>query len=293
MSGSFNWELTVIERRQLDVKHGFLLEKVPYADLSAEKIALQGGHVDLIVHPWLWVAAQRMRGVPVQAVYPYTLNLAALLVPQDSPIRGLDDLHGKRIGIFSPVNSNWLILRAACQRLHGFDPLADNTAITGSPVLLSGLLEQGEFDAILQFWQHSVHLLAGGPYRAVVEVSDLLRVFGVSKPVAFAMYVCREEFVEDHPELVRAYLDAAREAHEHLTSSDAIWPELGQQIGISDARIMSMLRRRYVDGLPEAWDAESVQDVHRLFEELEKAGCTDILGYSSVPPGTFSMAFFR
>jgi len=293
MSGSLNWELTVIERQKLDLKHGFLLEKTLYADLSAEKIALQGGRVDLIVHPWLWVAAQRARSVPIQAVYPYTLNLASVLVREGSPIRGLRDLRGKRVGIFSPADSNWLVLRAACKRLHGFDPQVESTAISGSPILLSGLLEQGEFDAILQFWQHSVRLLASGRFRAVAELRELLRVFGVSKPIALLAYVCREEFANSQAGLVAAFLEASREARDYLAASAGIWPELGEEMGISDARALSLVRERYLEGVPKVWSAECVQDIERLFEELDRAGCTDILGFSSVPSGTFSTLFFR
>ena len=64
-------------------------------------------------------------------------------------------------------------------------------------------------------------------------------------------------------------------------------------MGISDGRVVSLLRKRYLEGLPEVWNTECVQNIHHLFDALKKAGSTDILGYTSVPPGTFSTAFFR
>jgi len=45
--------------------------------------------------------------------------------------------------------------------------------------------------------------------------------------------------------------------------------------------------------VPKVWSAQCVQDIERLFEELDRAGCVDIFGFNSIPPGTFSTAFFR
>jgi len=292
MSGSFNWELAVIKREQLDLKHGFLLEKVLYAGLPAKNIALLGGEVDLIVNSWLMVAAQRARGVPIQAVYPYTCNVGFLVVPQHSPIQSLADLRGKRVGISSPVDGTWLTLRAACQSLYRFDPLAENIAISGSPPLLSGLLERGELDAILQFWQHVPMLLATGRFRSVASVADLVRLVGSSEPVPFDMYVSREDFLRDHQRLIRAYLRAAGEAREYIARTSTIWPELGRMMGIEDPAILSLLRAQYLEGLPRSWNAGSIQDLNDLLADLDRAECTQILGFRAIPPGTFSTAYF-
>lgn len=291
-SGTWRWELTVIEQLGLDRKNGFDLELFLYAGQTATGIAVQGGAVDCSVHDWLWVARQRARGLKLQALAPFTMNTAALIVPKESPIQGLADLRGKRLGVVNILGKGYLLLRAACLSQHGFDLREEAEVVTGSPPLLSGLLEKGEFDAILQFWQHTPVLLATGRFRRVLDLAEVATTLWVTEPVPFGVYTFREDFVKKHPEVVRGFLAAAWEAKDHLARHAEMWPALGEQIGIADAEVLALLQQLYIQGIPRRWDRKMLADIRTLFNTLLDRAGPEVLGMASLPPATFSLEYF-
>src|SRR3546814_10479627 len=52
--GTVNWEISIIQRHEMDVQHGFHLEVLELASDQATAVALQAGEVDIIVSDWLW-----------------------------------------------------------------------------------------------------------------------------------------------------------------------------------------------------------------------------------------------
>src|SRR3546814_4071087 len=47
--GTVNWEISIIQRHEMDVQHGFPLEVLELASDQATAVALQAGEVDIIV----------------------------------------------------------------------------------------------------------------------------------------------------------------------------------------------------------------------------------------------------
>jgi len=291
-SGTWRWELTVIEQLGLDRKHGFDLELVCYAGQTATGVAIQGGAVDCTVHDWLWVARQRVRGLELVGVAPFTMNTAALIVPKDSPIQGLGDLRGKQIGVVNILDKGYLLLRAACLSQYGFDLHKEAKIVCGSPPLLSGLLRKGEFDAIIQFWQHTPALLASGEYHRVLDLTELITSLWVAEPVPFGVYTFREEFAREHPEVVRGFIAATWEAKAYLADHAEIWPSLAEQIGITDASVVSLVRDLYIQGTPRRWDDATLANIVTLFNVLLDVAGPEVLGMSRFPQGTCSLEYF-
>src|SRR3954447_5185759 len=119
--GTVNWELDVIKAHGLDAREGFTLEVVPFGGSDAADVALMGGGLDAIVEAWLFVSRQRSDGVPLPFI-PYSSNVGAVMVRPDSPVVGLADLKGKKIGIAGrPLDKSWLLLQAYARQKDGVD----------------------------------------------------------------------------------------------------------------------------------------------------------------------------
>src|ERR1700675_878110 len=90
-TGTFAWQLDVIRRHGLAEDAGLDLKISEFASPDAGKLALNGGSVDLAVVDWLWAARARALGAQ-WLFYPYSSAAGAIMVKDDSAIRGIKDL---------------------------------------------------------------------------------------------------------------------------------------------------------------------------------------------------------
>ena len=121
-------------------------------------------------------------------------------VREDSPVRQVEDLRGKRVGINAFGSAVDLILRVTLKK-HGLDPKKDVQVVeVGFPNLGAAIRERRIDCGVLIL-----------PFMAVEKVKGGLRplfsggeVFG---PYAVIFQVVTNDFLKAHPEAVRAYLD--------------------------------------------------------------------------------------
>src|SRR3546814_19354921 len=57
--GTVNWEISIIQRHEMDVQHGFQLAVLALASDQATAVALQAGDVDITASHLRWVSRQR------------------------------------------------------------------------------------------------------------------------------------------------------------------------------------------------------------------------------------------
>ena len=165
-TGTLAWKLDVLHAHDLDRQAGLAIETSELASTEAGKIALKGGSADLILSDWLWVARERALGDDL-VFYPYSSALGAVMVPVNSPIKGIADLKGKKVGVAGgPLDKSWLLLQALARR-SGVDLRTQAQIAYGAPPLLTQKALQGETDATLTFWNFCAELEANGMRRAI------------------------------------------------------------------------------------------------------------------------------
>lgn len=297
-TGSPRWFVYALKKLGLDAKHGFDLQITLVRDqitgaYQSFEVALKEGAVDLIDIDWIVIGRHRTDGLPLTAFFPYGRIAGGLVVPTDSPISGLQDLRGKRIGVVRLRDKNWVILRAACMKRYGFDPQQANTIVEAlSKGTLAELLTSGQVDAALQWWQLIPPLVATGAHRRVVDVLDLIADLGIDGAVPITLFTVTEEFAKRNPELLRGFVRAFCDTADYLKRNDQIWVEIGEQVmGGIDSRILMILRDSWRRRVMTAWDGDTVRQIERLFDELLKVGGGSLLGIDRLPPGTFTMDF--
>ena len=297
-TGSPRWFVYAMKKLGLDTKHGFDLQITLVRDqitgvFQSFEVALKEGTVDLIDIDWIAIGRHRANGLPLTAFFPYGRIAGGLVVPSDSSISGLQDLRGKRVGVVRLRDKNWIILRAACMKRYGFDPQQEATVVEAlSKGTLTELLQGGQVDAALQWWQLIPPLVATGAYRRVADVLDLIADLGITAPVPITLFTVSEEFAKHNGELLRGFVRAFCETAEYLKQNDQIWVEVGEQVmGGIDPRILTILRDSWRQRVMTAWDDATILQIERLFGELLKVGGGTLLGIDRLPPGTFAAEF--
>jgi NitT/TauT family transport system substrate-binding protein len=280
--GTVSWEAALIRARRFDDAEGFRLDTVRLAGTDAARIAFLGGQVDAIVSDLLWAARLRNDGRAVRFI-PFSSTEGALMVPAASAVTRLADLKGKRIGIAGgPLDKNWLLLRAAAER-EGTDLVAAASLAFGAPPLLSEKLQSGELDAALLYWSFSARLEAKG-FRRLISADDVTRRFGIEGKVALLGYLVDEPRDAARTQLVSALVRASRNAKVALGADEAAWQVVRPLMEAPDDATFQMLRRYFLDGVPDRPVGAERADAERLYAVLAELGGEKFVGRGTTFP---------
>ncbi|HEY1735462.1 MAG TPA: ABC transporter substrate-binding protein [Methylovirgula sp.] len=289
-TGTFGWELQVIKDHGLAEKAGLDLQVTELASTDAGKIAMMGNSADLIVSDWLWVARERSLGTDL-TFYPYSTTLGAVMVPQQSPIKSIADLKGKKLGVAGgPLDKSWLLLQALAKQQSSLDLESNATILYGAPSLLFEKALQGESDASLNFWNFCADLEAHG-FRRLIGMDEVEKGLGAAAPVAMVGYVFHDHFASTHADVLKRFFAVTRQAMDILANSQDEWTKLAPRIGVSDPAALAIYRKRYLEGLPRRPIAAEEADAAKLYDVLAKAGGEKLVGPGkTLDPGTFYKA---
>jgi NitT/TauT family transport system substrate-binding protein len=289
--GTVNWELALIQTRELAKKRGIDLQVLPLASADASTVALQGGAVDMIVSDWIWVTRQRAAS-NLYTFAPYSNAVGSVMVKADSGIHQLADLKDKKLGIAGgPTDKTWLLLRAYAQRKLGVDLTQFTQPSYAAPPLLNELMLRGQVDAALNVWHYAARLEGAG-MKPLIEVPEMLKGLGVEKPIPLIGWVFREDWASANSAVVKGFLAASYEAKAILASSDASWELLRPKMRAENEMVFKALRTGYRAGIPVCADQDTLAAVTATFKVLAETGGEKLVGKSkSLTSGTFWPGF--
>jgi NitT/TauT family transport system substrate-binding protein len=285
--GTVSWETETIRRNGFDTSNGFRLDEVKVASSEAARIAFQAGAVDTIVTDLLWAARLRAEGRNVKFI-PFSSTEGGVMAAASSPIRHVRDLAGRSLGVAGgPLDKSWLLLRAFAQEQAGFDPAQQSSPVYGAPPLLSRKLETRELDAALLFWNFCARLEAKG-FRQIIGAGEIARSFGVSGEIALLGYAFDADRVTDH-KLLADFAAASHRAKTLLASSEAAWSAVRPRMQAEDEATFQVLKRYFVDGIPNRELSAEQADAERLYVILERLGGEKLIGPAkTLPPGLYA-----
>src|SRR6266481_276237 len=146
----------------------------------------------------------KINGNPIKSIYVYSRpEWTALVTRKDSPIAKVADLKGKRVAVTRGTDPHIFLVRA---------------------LLDAGLSEKDITPVLLQHADGKTALIRGDvdawagldPMMAQAEVEDGARLFYRNKDAnTWGILNVREEFLKDHPDLVRRVLAVYEEARKY------------------------------------------------------------------------------
>lgn len=285
--GTVRWVASVMLSQGLDRAQGFTLKTETLANNDGAKVALLGNAVDIIVSDWLFVGAERTRGLKFSFA-PFSSASGAIVLRQNSGIRSFKDLAHKRLGVAGgPFDKSWMIVRAAARRESGIDLARAAEIVYAAPPLLSAKLKEGDLDAVLTYWNFAAALEVAG-LSSLVSVSDCAKALGLPAQPPLIGYVFREAWAEQHEAAIRGFLAASQAAETLLVHSDSAWGPIRPLMDAPDDRLFVALKQRFRAGVVRHAPAEEEQAAERLFAILHsEGGAAATGGLAKLPPGIF------
>ncbi len=289
--GTVNWELELIQSRELAKKRGIDLKVVALASGDASTIALQGGAVDMVVTDWIWVSRQRAES-NLYTFVPFSNAVGTVMVKADSGIRQVVDLKDKKLGVAGgPSDKTWLLLRAYAQRKLGTDLAQYAQPTYAAPPLLNELMLRGQVDAALNHWNYTARLEVLGMH-ALIDVPEILRGLGIDRPIPMLGWVFREDWANANSAALKNFLAASYEAKAILASNDAAWDPLRPKMRAENDAVFKALRTSFRAGIPTCSDPRSAATVAETFKILAETGGDKLVGKSrTLSAGTFWPGF--
>ena len=265
-NGTLAWELAVIQSAGLLNNSDFSLETVTLANQQAGKVALQGNSVDMIVSDWIWVSSMRAEGFDY-TFYPYSNSAGGLLVAENSPIKTVADLKGKKLGIAGgELDKNWLLLQALGQK-QGLDLDKSVNKIFAAPPLLSQQLTEQHLDALLTYWQFAARLEAEG-YRQLLSGEDIIRELGISESVPSLGYVFKASWGQQTKTALKQFLNTAQQAKDKLCVEQSAWDAIAHLTEATTPAAQQQMRKRYCQGRVTQWGIANQQAAEKIYQQL-------------------------
>ena len=285
--GSVNWELDLIKKLEIDKKFNVDVKIVQLASKNAAAVALQGNSVDLIVTDWFWVSRQRTEKRMFSFI-PHSMAAGGIMVNQNSELKKIDDLKGKKIGIAGgQIDKSWLIFRAYYLEKFGEDLVNVSEQVYGAPPLLNKKIEQGSFDAILTYWPYQARLKTKD-FVKVISVKDVIKKLGIDSNVPVIGWVFRDEWAIDNSSKLKRFIQASEEAKELMMNSDEVWESIKPSMRVKNEDVFLSLREIYREGIPRGFGQNQVNSAAKLFNKLSIIGGKALVGNStSLAKGTF------
>ncbi len=140
-----------------------------------------------------------------------------IVVPKDSPIQTLADLKGKQVSVPSASTAHGMLLRAL--RAHGINPETDLTIVSQAPEVAGPALEANKIDAHADFVPFAELFSYRGFARKIYDGSQ-------AKTPTFHGSLVNAEFAQKYPEIVVAFLQAALEANDLISTEPEKYSEL-------------------------------------------------------------------
>jgi ABC-type nitrate/sulfonate/bicarbonate transport system substrate-binding protein len=258
-SGAQEFVDFVMEGHGLLDQVGLKADKVKSLSPANLHLMVAERKVDIGFGGFTTMATARSEGKDIIVIYGVFSPVNMVFVRKDSPIKTLTDLKGKKLGVFGgPGSTTFAFLAVLAKNWYGIDLFRDAELVTAPAPALAELLGKGDIDAALLGTVESIQTFAQDRYRVLVDLSAEYKAHQGGRAPAHVTVATNEEFAKSHPDIVRDYLKAYKNALQYVRVHPEVWDEYAGSIKMDSAAERALLREKMGPNLVEQWDAEQI-----------------------------------
>lgn len=204
----------VMESQKFLEKEGLDVEWVKFSDVNQPLRAVALNTIDLaFAAPSAGAMAIIAEGAPVKIVLNTHVAEVQFVVLDESPIKSLADIKGKKIGMSPPGSATYSLGTALLEFNHGLK-LSDYTAVPGTEAVLAQFLAQKQID-VAAVRSTTVAQMNELKLRRLGNYSDEWRKLTKSSAVPIlAVTIVHSDYLAKNPDAVAKFIAALRKVNE-------------------------------------------------------------------------------
>jgi NitT/TauT family transport system substrate-binding protein len=258
----------VLEQGQFLEKEGLKPEYIRFSDVNGPTKALLTHSIDVaFAAPLSGAFTLGAQGAPVELVLATQVADATFVAKDGSPLAGLADLKGRKVGMSPAGSAAYAIVTAVLERNHGLKP-SDYTAVPGNEGQLVAFLQRGDIDAaalraVTLASVPDLKLKTLGSLVAewkTMTHSDALPVLGVA--------LVHKAYGQQHPDAVvkyvRAIIAATAFGRTHEAEAAAMLSR-ASNLDAKDATSYAILWDQIYEARMEPQDVAAMQATEAIF----------------------------
>lgn len=200
--------------------------------------------------------------------------LDKIIVRDSSPLHSIEDLRGKKIGVFPGTAPSHML--AGFFKKHGVDP-ATVVMLQLPPQAQISSLDSGAVDALFSYEPVTTTALVRGTYRQLFGsvYADLLN------PCPIGASIISREFERNHRELAASAVHALQEGVDYMATHEAesrallskyvqLSPEIAARVNVADVTLSNQVDvanlQQFIDLLYQTGEIPQRIDAHRLVD---------------------------
>jgi ABC-type nitrate/sulfonate/bicarbonate transport system substrate-binding protein len=201
-----------------------------------------------------------------------------VFVRKDSPIKSVNDLRGKRLGVWSTGAGAVKAVRAAILDTAGFDVMKETKIVQLAPPALFKLLEKGDIDAMVNISSFTVRTASlPGKFRSIFSVNDYWKKKTGYPVVWAAPLVAWKSWVDENPTRAKNYSAAVQDSFRWLRDPknlDAAVKKYGALAGVKSPATIAVYKKWLGEKkvFLADWDQKAVDAQWQFLEMAKKFG---------------------
>jgi NitT/TauT family transport system substrate-binding protein len=208
----------------------------------------------------------------------------AVFVPHDSAIDSIDDLEGRRLGVFGgPGSTTFAFLAVIARNWYGLNLYENVELVTAPGPALIELMARGDLDAVLLGTIESIQIRAEDRFRVLTDLSEEYRSLTGKPAPAHVVIATNEDFLSRSPDIVRDYLAAYRRTLDYIDSNPEVWGAFADSIEMDSPAARELLRERMSPNLIREWNADQIAAQNDYLGLVNEIIGESVLG--SIPDG--------
>ena len=263
---------SVMEQMKFAEKEGLDIEWVKFAEVNGPTRAIPSQAIDLAFGaPSATSMAIAADGVPVKIVLATQIAESQWVVLDGSPIRGMADLKGKKIGMTAPPSAMHAIVTAVMENNFGLKT-SDYTVAPGNEGRLAQFLTQKDADAaairsvtIAQMDEVKLRTLGS-------VVDEWKKMTHSSSPPILAVTIVHNDYLAKNPDAVARFIAATRKAVEWGSKNKAQVADILKKAANMNAVDALAYANQWDSAYFASFEAQDIATLKRMNQIFKAAG---------------------